>query len=628
MGTAPSQPVILAGTKPATLAISFGEALANALRVVTIVPGSISDPSSPCFLYEDVVAALAPVFNSAFSSALNSTPLYFSEGVPFQLASLIMLTKPGGWGGDAQWDNDRNYPLGPVVTLSNFWGNKRKCDDYNEMNFFVKDDSKIAPKFSFEKYTPPQAGTATEEEKSGLQLAGGGYKVIPAGKSVILLKVTQPGRHPQKDKGKTGDDAACSEDRAGYVMFKSEDNNRPRGATIVPKAEVLAAQGHFGLVYATDSFGKVSTTLLYAGAGDPVSIVSVIPTNNYYGKQEAAGDTPYENARFVYFGLFRDRTEDTGPAPTPRPYNWTYRSDMGLNVGPSWSQNLQLCFQFEMKYLVTTEGMEAYMGTYCSGTTTACTNTQDAPSCTMFMATGALGDTCRTAALLNVAASEHVKQNICGIDWRNKSVFAKPPRAQDVEALKTPDCACINYEQSTFKQKTLANLDFAGYSEWMTRNGITPIASSGYCWWPSCTNAGSALKAPSLTPPISECPDVTQCINSINQAAVSENSTLTINTKNSCGGSGSGGGGNSGTGEGTQGSSTGGTETTTGGETTTTYNEPPLTPSTSGAGAAGGGNDGITSQKWFYPVVISVAVLVVLALAWYFMHNKNKKPAA
>lgn len=620
MGTAPSQPVSLAGTKPATLA-----GIGDLRAIKNSVPGTISDPSSPCFLYEDVVAALAPVFNSATGPALNSTPLYFSEGVPFQLASLIMLTRPGTWGGDAQWDNDRHYPLGPVVTLSNFWWkDKPRCDDYNQPNYFVEADSKIAPTFTFEKYTPPEAGTATEIEKLPLKLAGGGYKVIPAGKSVILLKVTQPGRHPEKDIGKTGDDAACSQDRTGYVMFKSDDDNRPYGATIVPKAEVLAAHGHFGLVYATDSFGKVSTTLLYAKLGMPPTIVSVIPTYNKYGKQESVQYTPYHGARYVYFGLFKDSTPDDGPAPMQRPYNFTYRPDMGLNHGPSWSQDLQLCFQFELKYLVTTEGMEAYMNTYCSGTTTACTNTQDAPTCTKFMATGALGDTCRTAALLNVAASEHVKQNICGIDWRNKSVFAKPPREQDVEALNTPDCACINYEQSTFKQKTLANLDFAGYSEWMTRHGITPISSSGYCWWPSCTNAGSSLKAPSLTPPISECPNVTQCINSINQAAVSENSTLTINTKNACGGSG---GGNSGTGEGTQGSSTGGTETTTGGETTTTYNQPPLTPSTSGAGA-GGGNDGITSQKWFYPVVIFVAVLVVLALAWYFMHNKNKKPAA
>lgn len=610
MGTAPSQPVSLAGTKPATLALS------GISTSVDLITGAMYD-------YDSVVAALAPVFNSGWGTEENSKPLYFSQGVPFQMVSTRMILSGTGDWNQWQWretklnkaekqqlgiTQDRYTDPGPVITLQHFWDNDSKsCQKGSRASITVKQGSPTAPTFTFVKYTPKP----------------GEYPDVPAGKSIILLHVVQPGHGFPN--------GPCDVTTKGYVTVPDNyDANLAFGATInASLAECVAAKVRFGVVWRTDAAGKTSIMLYYASSTFPLGpqprVMSIIPGWDKYYRQPSFGDHAFTASNYIFFGIWRPDTPDAGPSYiTASPYNWTYDpATMMITLNDSvWNSQQWELLQFELKYIVTTEGMEAYMNTYCSGTTTACTNTQDAPTCTMFMATGELGDTCRTAALLNVAASEHFKQNICGIDWRDKSVFAKPPREQDVEALNTPDCACINYEQSTFKQKTLANLDFAGYSEWMTRHGITPISSSGYCWWPSCTNAGSSLKAPSLTPPISECPNVTQCINSINQAAVSENSTLTINTKNACGGSG-----NSGTGEGTQGSSTGGTETTTGGKTTTTYNQPPLTPSTSGAGA-GGGNDGITSQKWFYPVVIFVAVLVVLALAWYFMHNKNKKPAA
>ena len=276
---------------------------------------------------------------------------------------------------------------------------------------------------------------------------------------------------------------------------------------------------------------------------------------------------------------------------------WTYSpTTMQLSV-PSASaldSPVNKLVQFELFYTATTAGLTTYMGTYCRGVATG-TCITGFPTCTQFKSSSAQGVSCRLVASMNPDAADAAYQTVCGIDPTTQGFIQSPPQAGDVEALKTPDCACINYEQSTFKQATVMNLDFAGFRAWMIKNKIPQNQPRGYCWWPSCQGeGGNSLHSKTLEAGLQPCPSTTECIATINAAEVTDNSDLTTQISQKCGGVGPG----SDPGDGTNGDGT---------------TEDPKDDTT---------KKSITEETWFLPVAISLGILVLLIFA-YFMTRKH-----
>lgn len=315
--------------------------------------------------YDSVVAALAPVFNSGWGTEENSKPLYFSQGVPFQMVSTRMILSGTGDWNQWQWretklnkaekeqlgiTDDRYTDPGPVITLQHFWDNDSKsCQKGSRASITVKQGSPTAPTFTFVKYTPKP----------------GEYPDVPAGKSIILLHVVQPGHGFPN--------GPCDVTTRGYVTVPDNyDANLAFGATInASLAACVAAKVRFGVVWRTDAAGKTSIMLYYASSTFPLGpqprVMSIIPGWDKYYRQPANDDFAFTASNYIFFGIWRPDTPDRGPSYiTASPYNWTYDpATMMITPNDSvWSSQRWELLQFELKYIVTTDGMEAYRNTY------------------------------------------------------------------------------------------------------------------------------------------------------------------------------------------------------------------------------------------------------------------------
>ena len=580
---------------------------------------SVNLLTGPMYSYDAVVAALAPVFNSNFGDGSNTKPLCFCADLPFKMASTRIL-KAGNYGGWNQWQDrdtkwnqkekkDRNTtddmatPPGPIITLSHFWDNGTwSCVNSNwRSSITTTETSDVAPKFTFVKYTP----------------TAGEYPDVPAGKSIILLHVEQPGR------GLPG--GPCDIATSGYVIVSDNgDSNRAFGASMTTLAGCIAAKVRYGVVWRTDSQLKTSIQLYFASTFiTSPSCMGINPGWDEHYRQSSEGEQALAASNFIFFGIARPVTPDAGKSwVPPAPYSWTYNSTtMKINDDATWSEPWVETLQFQLKYLVTTDGMEAYLNTYCTGTTRACRNTTY-PTCTKFRATGAIGTTCTIAALLDEVAASRVKLAVCGFDWKTKGPFAVPPRASDVEALKTIDCSCINYSQSTFKQPALAGRNWKDYQAWCSANNINPISANAYCWWPTCTDPVNSLQSLTLLPKPDRCPDVTTCINSIGQATIGGGSSLVINAANKCGGAGP-------PAPPAESPSPSESESPSPSPSPSPSQSPSPSPSpTGGPPPPPNAASSITSQKWFIPVVVVVVVLLLAGIAYWYYSSRSKPSAA
>jgi hypothetical protein len=219
------------------------------------------------------------------------------------------------------------------------------------------------------------------------------------------------------------------------------------------------------------------------------------------------------------------------------------------------------------------------------------------PTCTLFNANSTSGAICRAFCDIDPVACDAGKNSACGVGLDD-------PGAALTAVLKTPECSCINLNESTMPYTGLA-LDYPAFQKFMQTNNVTALtALQGKCWWPPCTSPTSSVLALSTSAALAGCPpDVTTCFTNVGKI-VGNDSKVIVEAANKCAG------GNAGSIPASPGSS-------------------PVSPDngTTSSAPASMATKPFWKQSWFIPVCVVVGIiLLIIILAVVFARRSPPPP--
>ena len=527
-----------------------------------------ADLMGPCWDYDKVAAANVPMFLTS-TSAINSTPpLSFTQGMPFNMATL----------------NAATLQYVKFIDLNNKVPGPRSCDSFAGQEFHCKDTvtnawqppAPVDPSngqaafFSFEAYKPKK----TEYDGSTT--------------TKILLKVTQVIGYLDSgtNEGKGGR-------KEGYVVFTGAHTLNgllyPMTASIGTKQDAIDQKGHFGVITVNKVDDKPRVVLMFHGnitfGYAKVTVSQSVVSQSVETINKSVADT----VLYVYMGTSPAHnwalvaSEDVGSSmllknPVTKlngvviqfdmPYNtltmeaidWqTYTQAYmqriwdcdycynNYDVEPGsgvWNADIFITnrelylWQFflpinkrgaldgndgnTMLDMNRDDALSAYLTSACMGVVEQsadepCTNGQK--KCTKFFSDGAVGKRCQQVANMSYYAQQAAYSTLCGLDPVTHVPVAQAARGSWVkDALKLPDCACANYKQSQFPQKTMNSFNYSSFIDWLHKtNPRYTIPAEGYCWWPSCTDLSNSLRIDALFPANQSqedprCPGLVNCM--------------------------------------------------------------------------------------------------------------------
>lgn len=473
------------------------------------------DATSPCYSFQSVLQAQSAYI---FLNPTNTTnplqnlniPLLFSDGVPFSMASLYIMEQQMEQQPVPVSSNTNQQ--GPVLTEDAAFPNPPDLIPFGQT-------SPAAAQYSF----------VNQNDKILIQVSQGdgtGYLTFsqnPECGKAYTSQVVLPSKVPN-NAGFGVIWAPTSIGQAGGLLLTYSDDN-------IPSPMLVGIMG-------TDTSGNLLTTQLFSGYNQVKA--TAIATNVWHGLFDPSSITMSYNTSTMQlaasspaFDLPRDQSVVT--------YSSAY-------YPPFINMAMFQCVAAEMDV----KAAKFYMSNNCMGTSTSCL--PGSSLCTPFSSCGNTssyclsavnsdlrGQTCQWVALVDKDATDAAYQAVCGIDPNTNNPQNWPPDPSVTDALKTLDCACVNYKQSTYMLPNFKNRNFQEFSNFLSDNGL-PLFDSGdpMCWWPPCTFKrieGQAfplhLSTEKMNSITGVCPDTTMCINEVT-VALKNNSKVTVNALNDC----------------------------------------------------------------------------------------------
>ena len=620
---------------------------------------AVSDMLGPCWNFDKVYASNLPVFNSDTSGS--SFTLQFTGDLWFNMASTALRGGVKQTIEDAQTrefykkddvSNEFKYTAGIWMTENKIKVEGQTLEDGPALTSSTQGNG-TAAFYKFIKYTP-KAG-----EYPSCSLC-----------PVILIEVYQQVT-PVRDTH-----------FIGYLYMKLEASMFK--STIVPTMqEVISKQAHFGIVglenttdhtsrvliayNSTDCTGGPQLMALYAnfdGVGlnystlycckgdyffkglfqpDPVNWTAKSLVGDDEGSNDSSGKyLPFQPLSELMYSTSTMMVSSANYAAFMAYTNENMTFDDNSDYTTQWKKYVQLLPMWELVIPVNKAGdkdawgssmgdanqqtaMETFLNSRCmtldteAGSDVGKVCKTGFKTCTKFLSKSPTGLACQAAALLNVGSTKAVYRAICGVDAAGNSLNT-PVAKEHVAALATPDCACINYPQSTYKQASMMGMDYKEFSDWRNENRIPNLLPEGRCWWPSCTNPANTLRFPddpvpgspaatAVTPQAGQaaCGTVINCIAAMRGISVDHDSIANATIVQNCGGVA-----NTDTPPGAEGMN-GGTDD---------YHTPASAPGPAGV------MDQVKlwpKQSWFIPVVVVLGILILAAIGWFVYQNYFSK---
>ena len=586
----------------------------------------ISDTNGPCWNYDKVYDAELPVFNSTLSKIKEGPVLYFVEGVWFHMANVTLLNWTQPWNNDNidrenktygkdqfdnQWDHNNdhntNRKKGPYRTEQHAFAEASPNDNFYDWAYLTDQaDDGHAAFYRFEEYRPA-AG----------EYPGRADKTMP----VILIFAVQVLKvfNPQLAT-------------KGYLVMAS--NNPYKSYMVSTRAQAVAMEARYGIVGTEAGINKQSVVLAYCDntLTTPLQLSLYALDGNIYNAALASADVSYNSVTMITTGTVSTDVQWALVLPlNVRGTKDAANTDMDdLNLDDAvQTYLLNRCMGIDKEPPETSGAASKSSPASKSGPASGPASGPGSAfkddvcstgfsSCTKFFSNTTSGLTCQDAAKLSKSAATNAYKAVCGMKMDQKGpnpLYAKNTTKWQAyaPALATPDCACINYTQSTFKQPGLFNKDYEEYMAWKQAMLIPDLGSpDGHCWWPSCSNHDNSLTVDEYMPTTTgiTCPDSINCISALSGIDLTDHSSLNIAIQQKCGGIGDGDTGQQPGGAGEPGPANlfpHGAPEPAPTPPMDLLKNPALWP----------------KQSWFIPTIAAMAVLIVGGLVYWLVSNRK-----